>query len=151
MDWVTFIIIWLFQSAVRLVVAILRHILVFDSLVIAAFAGMWLYMEYGWGLVAAWVIGIVIFFAMVALSTQKITAIILSVIATVFWTILLEEIWRGFSYPGVEAFGNEKLIVWSIIFLIVNIGAHINSYERLKYMTDVGADARHKAEETGLL
>ena len=140
MDWVTFIIIWLFQSAVRVLVAILRHILVFDSLVIATFAGMWLYMEYGWGLVAAWVIGIVIFFAMVALSTQKITAIILSVIATLFWTILLEEICRGFFYPGVEAFGSEKLIVWSIIFLIVNIGAHINSYARLKFMTDVESE-----------
>ena len=75
MDWVTFIIIWLFQSAVRVLVAILRHILVFDSLVIATFAGMWLYMEYGWGLVAAWVIGIVIFFAMVALSTKKVTKV----------------------------------------------------------------------------
>ena len=140
MDWVTFIIIWLFQSAVRLLVAILRHILVFDSLVIATFTGMWLYMEYGWGLVAAWVIGIVIFFAMVALSTKKVTAIILSVIATVFWTISLEEIWRGCFYPGVEAFGSEKLIVWSIIFLIVNVGAHINSYARLKFMTDVESE-----------
>lgn len=146
MDWVTFIIIWLFQSAVRLLVAILRHILVFDSLVIATFTGMWLYMEYGWGLVAAWVIGIVIFFMMVALSTKKVTAIILSVIATVFWTISLEEIWRGCFYPGVEAFGSEKLIVWSIIFLIVNVGAHINSYARLKFMTDVESEGRWESQ-----
>ena len=31
MDWVTFIIIWLFQSAVRLVLTILRHVLVHEG------------------------------------------------------------------------------------------------------------------------
>lgn len=142
MDWVTFMIIWLFQSAVRLLVAILRHILVFDSLVIATFTGVWLHMESGrgMGLVASWLIGIAVFFALLALSTKKVTAIILSVIATVFWTLSLEEIWRGCFYPGVEPFGSEKLIVWSIIFLIVNIGAHINSYARLKLMTEVESE-----------
>ena len=57
-----------------------------------------------------------------------------------FWTISLEEIWRGCFYPGVEPFGSEKLIVWSIIFEIVNIGAHINSYARLKLMTEVESE-----------
>ena len=56
------------------------------------------------GLVASWLIGITVFFALLALSMKKVTAIILSVIATVFWTISLEEIWRGCFYPGVEPY-----------------------------------------------
>ena len=136
MDALVLIFIWLCNLTVRAIAAVLRHILIFDSFIVALFTGVWLHMERGWGLVAVWLLGIAIFFAMVALATKKVTAIILSVIATIFWTISLEEIWRGWFYPGQEPFGSEKLIVWSIIFLIVNIGAHINSYARLSFMMD---------------
>ena len=134
MDALILIFIWVCNLTARAIAAILRHILIFDSFVIALFTGVWLHMELGWGLVVVWLLGIVVFFTMVALSTQKVTAIILSVIATVFWTISLEEIWRGWFYPGQEPFGSEKLIVWSIIFLIINIGAHALFYKRLRFM-----------------
>ena len=134
MDALVLIFIWLCNLTARAIAAILRHILIFDSFVIALFTGFWLHMERGWGLVAVWMLGIVIFFALVALSAQKVTAIILSVIATAFWTISLEEIWRGLFYSSQEPFGCEKLIVWSIIFLIVNVGAHALSYKRLRFM-----------------
>ena len=134
MDALVLIFIWLCNLTARAIAAILRHILIFDSFVIALFTGFWLHMERGWGLVAVWMLGIVIFFALVALSAQKVTAIILSVIATAFWTISLEEIWRGLFYSSQEPFGCEKLIVWSIIFLIVNAGAHALSYKRLRFM-----------------
>lgn len=134
MDALVLIFIWLCNLTARAIAAILRHILIFDSFVIALFTGCWLHMERGWGLVAVWMLGIVIFFALVALSAQKVTAIILSVIATAFWTISLEEIWRGLFYSSQEPFGSEKLIVWSIIFLIVNAGAHVLSYKRLRFM-----------------
>ena len=134
MDALVLIFIWLCNLTARAIAAILRHILIFDSFVIALFTGFWLHMERGWGLVAVWMLGIVIFFALVALSAQKVTAIILSVIATAFWTISLEEIWRGLFYSSQEPFGCEKLIVWSIIFLIVNAGAHVLSYKRLRFM-----------------
>ena len=134
MDALVLIFIWLCNLTARAIAAILRHILIFDSFVIALFTGFWLHMERGWGLVAVWMLGIVIFFALVALSAQKVTAIILSVIATAFWTLSLEEIWRGLSYSSQEPFGSEKLIVWSIIFLIVNAGAHVLSYKRLRFM-----------------
>jgi hypothetical protein len=134
MDALVLIFIWLCNLTARAIAAILRHILIFDSFVIALFTGFWLHMERGWGLVAVWMLGIVIFFALVALSAQKVTAIILSVIATAFWTISSEEIWRGLFYSSQEPFGSEKLIVWSIIFLIVNAGAHVLSYKRLRFM-----------------
>lgn len=134
MDALVLIFIWLCNLTARAIAAILRHILIFDSFVIALFTGFWLHMERGWGLVAVWMLGIVIFFALVALSAQKVTAIILSVIATAFWTISLEEIWRSLFYSSQEPFGSEKLIVWSIIFLIVNAGAHVLSYKRLRFM-----------------
>ena len=134
MDALVLIFIWICNLTARAIAAILRHILIFDSFVIALFTGVWLHMERGWGLVAVWLLGIVIFFVLVALSTQKVTAIILSVIATAFWTISLEEIWRGLFYSSQEPFGCEKLIVWSIIFLIVNAGAHALSYKRLRFM-----------------
>ena len=134
MDALVLIFIWLCNLTARAIAAILRHILIFDSFVIALFTGLWLHMERGWGLVAVWMLGIVIFFALVALSAQKVTAIILSVIATAFWTISLEEIWRGLFYSSQEPFGGEKLVVWSIIFLIVNAGAHVLSYKRLRFM-----------------
>ena len=134
MDALVLIFIWLCNLTARAIAAILRHILIFDSFVIALFTGFWLHMERGWGLVAVWMLGIVIFFALVVLSAQKVTAIILSVIATAFWTISLEEIWRGLFYSSQEPFDSEKLIVWSIIFLIVNAGAHVLSYKRLRFM-----------------
>lgn len=134
MDALVLIFIWLCNLTARAIAAILRHILIFDSFVIALFTGFWLHMERGWGLVAVWMLGIVIFFTLVALSAQKVTAIILSVIATAFWTISLEEIWRGLFYSSQEPFGCDKLIVWSIIFLIVNAGAHALSYKRLRFM-----------------
>ena len=134
MDALVLIFIWLCNLTARAIAAILRHILIFDSFVIALFTGFWLHMERGWGLVAVWMLGIVIFFALVALSAQKVTAIILSVISTAFWTISLEEIWRGLFYSSQEPFGCDKLIVWSIIFLIVNAGAHALSYKRLRFM-----------------
>lgn len=90
MDALVLIFIWLCNLTARAIAAILRHILIFDSFVIALFTGFWLHMERGWGLVAVWMLGIVIFFALVALSAQKVTAIILSVIATVFWTISVD-------------------------------------------------------------
>ena len=134
MDALVLIFIWLCNLTARAIAAILRPILIFASFVIALFTGVWLHMERGWGLVAVWLLGIVIFFVLVALSTQKVTAIILSVIATAFWTISLEEIWRGLFYSSQEPFGCDKLIVWSIIFLIVNAGAHALSYKRLRFM-----------------
>ena len=84
MDALVLIFIWLCNLTARAIAAILRHILIFDSFVIALFTGFWLHMERGWGLVAVWMLGIVIFFALVALSAQKVTAIILSVIATAY-------------------------------------------------------------------
>ena len=107
MDALVLIFIWLCNLTARAIAAILRHILIFDSFVISLFTVFWLHMERGWGLVAVWMLGIVIFFALVALSAQKATAIILSVIATAFWTISLEEIWRGLFYSSQEPFGGE--------------------------------------------
>lgn len=132
MEALVIIFIYLWHLFIYCVVAVLNHILVFDSFVVALLTCVWLHMERGWGLVAVWLLGIAIFAALVGLSMLKISAIIISVLATVFWTCSLEEIWRMLFYSWSESFGCDQLVVWSIIFLLINIGAHIVSYKRLK-------------------